>query len=507
MFSKKRLIIWVKIFYQLNQNQMNYISKQDRASILLFPVNLSDYKPYDEKILVIGRFIEGLKLNELGFSRTEKSSSTQGRPQYPAKEMLMLYLYGYVNGVRSSRSLEKLTYKDLDLRWLLGNLHPDHKTISNFLKENDKAVKNLFKAMVMFLKEADLIDGKLLVCDGTKYRANASNRKSLTKEMIEEELNKNVRELENYLEEIADDPEEENKKPKVDLTRLTDKDAKEKIKRLHKKVADAQRAKLEMEENKRKRVNLTDPKSRSMLTSEGVLPSFNQQIVVDSKKHFIVVEEVITEENDYHQLNNLIDKSREVLPEAEKMAADAGYYNGPDMVAAEGKIDYYVALNKSTTAHAKGFLYDRERDIYICPQGKEMIFFKYDNWNGRKFRAYGKIDCRQCPLRTSCVDNRRVHKVIWRYIHEDVMERHREKVLQPSGQKIIKRRKAVVEHVFGSIKMKAGKTPLLRRGLLNARVEGTLHCLSYNFIRLINVLPCKDILSLFDSYKIKLALR
>jgi transposase len=122
MFSKKTLIIWVKIFYQLIQNQMNYISKQDRASILLFPLNLSDYKPYDEKILVIGRFIEGLKLNELGFSRTEKSSSTQGRPQYPAKEMLMLYLYGYVNGVRSSRSLEKLTYKDLDLRWLLGNL-------------------------------------------------------------------------------------------------------------------------------------------------------------------------------------------------------------------------------------------------------------------------------------------------------------------------------------------------------------------------------------------------
>lgn len=130
-----------------------------------------------------------------------------------------------------------------------------------------------------------------------------------------------------------------------------------------------------------------------MITNDGVLPSFNQQIVVESKEHFIVDEEVITDENDYNQLNYMVDMAKEILPEAEKIVADAGYYNGQEMIALEGKIDYYMALNESTKDHAKGFIYGREKNLYICPEKKELIQYTHEYWHGRKYLVNGKVAC------------------------------------------------------------------------------------------------------------------
>lgn len=186
-------------------------------------------------------------------------------------------------------------------------MHPDHKTISNFLKENKDAVRNLFKPIMIFLRETGLIDGKFLACDGPKYRANAVKRHSVSREMTDEELNKSIKELEFYLSEIANDPEDENKKPRVDLSKLKKKGAGDKVKKLWRKIKFIQDANQEIQINPRKSVTLTDVKSRLMITNDGVLPSFNQQIVVDSKEHFIVAEKVIIHENDYDQLNYMVD--------------------------------------------------------------------------------------------------------------------------------------------------------------------------------------------------------
>lgn len=109
-------------------------------------------------------------------SLTSLDKKKDGRSAFCDVLFLKLYLSAYLNGIRSSRKLERETIRNIELQWLLQELHPRYHSIADFRKINAQALQNLFKLFVSFLKDAGLIGGKIIAVDGTKIRCNNSKK-------------------------------------------------------------------------------------------------------------------------------------------------------------------------------------------------------------------------------------------------------------------------------------------------------------------------------------------
>jgi transposase len=160
---------------------MKYITGQNRKQLVLFPTSLDDAIDQDNEVRFIDAFVESLDIEAMGF-KTDHTEN--GRPAYHPKELLKLYIYGYLNGIRYSRKLEKATKINIEVMWLLKSLSPDHNTISNFRRDNGIAIKKVFRATVQTAKDFDLIGGKLIAGDSTKLRAQNSKKNNFNKKKL-----------------------------------------------------------------------------------------------------------------------------------------------------------------------------------------------------------------------------------------------------------------------------------------------------------------------------------
>src|SRR5580693_3645619 len=151
---------------------MGYIQGAGRSQGTLFPVVLEDLIPTDHVCRVIDAFVEGLAMAELEFERAEAAET--GRPGYDPRDLLKLYLYGYLHQLRSSRRLEAECRRNVELMWLLGRLYPDHKSIAEFRRMHRDAVTAAGAELVRFARSCGLIRGEWIAIDGTKFRAVAS---------------------------------------------------------------------------------------------------------------------------------------------------------------------------------------------------------------------------------------------------------------------------------------------------------------------------------------------
>src|SRR6201986_3619456 len=145
---------------------MTHISGPDRSQTLLLPESLDEYVGQDNPVLFIDAFVEGLDLTAAGFIRV--ASKTPGRPVYSPKDLLKLYIYGYLNRVRSSRRLEAETHRNIEVIWLLRHLKPDFKTIADFRRDNHKAFRAVFRQFVLLCRQLDLYGRELLAVDGNR---------------------------------------------------------------------------------------------------------------------------------------------------------------------------------------------------------------------------------------------------------------------------------------------------------------------------------------------------
>jgi transposase len=182
---------------------MKYIESSNRRQLNLIPECLDDYVEGNNEVKIIEAFVEKMSekkgLEQMGFNRSGELRSSQGRPQYSCEILLKLYIYGYLHHIRSSRKLEWLSRTNIELKWLLGNLHPDHKTISDFRRENKKGIRSFFKMLILFLRDNDLVDGKIVAYDGCKIKANTSKGMYSIKK-----LDKRLKEIEKEIEEYLD---------------------------------------------------------------------------------------------------------------------------------------------------------------------------------------------------------------------------------------------------------------------------------------------------------------
>lgn len=151
---------------------MRYKQGEDRNQLTIEPLCFDDYIEPESICRVIAAFVGGLDLSALSFKYAQTKET--GRLPYNPAHMLMLYIYGYLNRVRSSRRLEVEARRNIEVMWLIEKLTPDDKTISNFRRDNPKALKHVFRAFSVWCGENGLYGKEMVAVDGTKIRANSS---------------------------------------------------------------------------------------------------------------------------------------------------------------------------------------------------------------------------------------------------------------------------------------------------------------------------------------------
>ena len=471
---------------------MEFVRGLPREQAVLFPETLDDYVGEDNPVRFIDAFVDHLDLRGLGFERTEPAFT--GRPPFDPRDLLKLYIYGYLNQVRSSRKLEREAYRNVEVMWLLRKLRPDHKTISDFRKDNRKAFKGVFREFSVLCRKLKLFGGELVAVDGSKFKAVNSSRRNFTKQKLQDRLREIDEKIESYLQELDEADAQAVPDPVPSKEALQDK-----IEMLQDRKATYTQLMEDLEASGEKQVSLTDPDSRSMPKSPKAKVGYNAQIGVDDKHKLIVAQDVTNAVNDADQLSKISIQAKETLDVGYlKVVADTAYNNGEEIKVCEAEgIEPYVAKRFTSSCASKGlygkdqFRYDPEKDCYFCPAG-EMLTYRWTARRGSKgsaakhfLRHYATATCKTCRLKSRCTTNKKGRRIA-RWVDEHIIERMETRVA--ANPELMKKRNQIVEHPFGTIKFWNDQGHFLVRGLEKVKAELSLMTLAYNIKRVIHLL-------------------
>ncbi len=473
---------------------MSYIEGESREQRILFPEALEDYIGEDNAVRFIDMYVDGLEIEELGFRQTAPKET--GRPPYDPRDLLKLYIYGYLNRLRTSRMLERECGRNVELMWLMRKLRPDFKTIADFRKDNRKSFRGVFRQFVFLCRGMGLLGGELVAVDGSKFKAVNSGQKNFSAQKLEQRLKEIDQKVERYLDEM-ERADRQEKPPE----KMTGGELKDKIEQLQQRKGKYAELLEELKRSGEKQISLTDPDSRAMaLTPKGEV-SYNVQTAVDSKYHLIVAQDVTNEGLDNHQLFSMAQGAKEILAQHEiDVVADMGYYSHEELKKCEAAgIQAYVSkpmVSKNTARGLFGkekFVYEPESDCYVCPNRERLTFrFQSREYKNKKFRYYWTMACLNCPIKTQCTTNKKFRR-IKRWEHEAIAERVKQRVLTSSI--IMKLRQQIVEHPFGTIKFWNDQRHFLTKGLEKVKAEFSLSTLAYNIKRAINVVGVKALIA------------
>lgn len=476
---------------------------ESRHQPSLLPPRIEDYVGPDNPVRAIESFVGALDLAKLGFRHADRGADEAGQPPYDPSDLLKLYLYGYINQVRSSRRLEREASRNLELIWLLKNLRPGYRTIANFRKENWKALKAVNCSFVLLVRELGLVGGTLVAVDGALFHGNASKGSIFTQRKLTKQIAELDKEIEAYGKALEANDAEEAKQRSDGPADGGKGDVGEKMKELMARRERAQADLKNLETGDQGQLSKTDPDARLLSKGDQTIAGYNVQSVVDDKYMLIVASDVVNR-NDTGHLHEMAKAAKEVLDvETLQVAADTGYYNSEDLKACEDDgIKAYVPLHegngkleKEGRFSRKDFRYDAAADAYRCPAGELLrpTEGRWKNASGRvEVRYLGrKATCAACPLGAQCLAPKAASRSIARWEHEDVLERHRARMESEEAAKLMRRRSAIVEHPFGTLKCRAGYQHFLVRGFDKVRGEWGLMALCYNFTRVLNILGLK----------------
>ena len=460
---------------------MAHVTGQSRYQSTLFPEVLDEVVSIDDPVRVIDAFVDTLDLAALGFSKV--AAEEMGRPPYAPGDLLKLYVYGYLNRVRSSRRLEAETQRNVEVMWLINRLTPAFKTIADFRKDHAGAIVGVCRAFIRFCREQSLFGAELLAIDGTKIAAVASRKQVITPKQIEK-MNASIeRKIADYLAlmDAADREEPRAAGAPADVTAAIEALKAQKL-RLQ---GQAQR----LAASGLKQLVVTEPEAKLMRTPHGHAVAYNAQTVVDAQHKLIVAFDLTNEGNDQQQLHPMAVQGKDAVGADEvTVVADTGYSNGEHGALCE-QDSITAVVPRAATVNPTGaqyfsrdqFAYDAESDSWRCPAGETLSLFKTSHTQQKK--EYTTQACGTCPLKAQCTKAAR--RVIVRGFHEDAREAmHRRAVADPIW---MKHRREMAEHPFGTMKCLMGLPRFLVRGLRKAKTELALGVLSYNLKRVINL--------------------
>jgi len=486
---------------------------ESREQASLLPPRMEDYVGPNNPVRAIESYVCALDLGKLGFRHADRGAEAMGQPPYDPADLLKLYLYGYINQVRSSRRLEREACRNLELIWLLKNLKPGYRTIANFRKENWAALKAVNRGFVLLVRELGLVGGAVVAIDGSFFHGDASKASIFTRKRLADQIARLDLEIEAYGRSIEDnDAAEANESGKHRAggpgagSGEDGGDIGAKVSALMAKRLRAEADLARLEASGETQMSLTDPDARLLVKNGQGVAGYNVQSVVDDKHNLIVASEVVNDSSDVGQLHAMAKTAKEALDaEALQVLADEGYYSSLELKACEDDgITAYVPvpevngrLEKKGRFSLKDFAYDPSADAYRCPAGELLrrMEGRWENTSGRTEIRYASSTkaCKACPLRTRCLSLKATRRTIGRWEHEDVLDRHRAR-MQGAGE-LMHRRSGIVEHPFGTLKCRAGYRHFLVRGLDKVRGEWSLMALCYNFTRVLNILGFEGFLA------------
>src|SRR6516165_10149555 len=308
---------------------MTHIAGHDRAQILLLPEALDDYVGHDNPVRFIDAFVDGLDLAAAGFIRQTPKST--GRPGYAPADLLKLYIYGYLNRVRSSRRLEAETYRNLEVIWLLRHLKPDFKTIADFRRDNRKAFRLIFRQFVVLCRQLDLFGRELIAVDGTRLKAVNNKRRNFTRASLTKYIRLADAKLDDYLQRLDTSDASE---ATTSGTRV--KNLAEKIAAIRERQARCKEMLAELDRTGESQISLTGPDSRAMAAHTRVAVGYNAQVAVDAKHQLIVEQQVTNQVADMGLLTPTAEPAKAALGvETIAVVADRGYFKIEDIEACE----------------------------------------------------------------------------------------------------------------------------------------------------------------------------
>ena len=472
---------------------MAHLVGHDRSQSLLLPESLDDYVWSDNPVRFIDAFVDGLDLEAAGFARVQ--SKETGRPGYAPADLLKLYIYGYLNRVRSSRRLEAETHRNVEVIWLLRHLKPDFKTIADFRRDNRSAFRPVFREFVLLCRQLDLFGRELLAVDGTRIKAVNNKDRNFTRASLTEFIRLADAKLDDYLQrlETSDAAEQEAGGSRV-------KNLAEKITAIRKRRTRCQDMLAELERTGEDQISLTDPDSRAMAAHTHVAVGYNAQVAVDAKHKLIVEQQVTNQVVDMGLLTATAKPAKEMLGvEQIAVVADRGYFKIEDIETCEkaGMEPYVPRPQRGPSVRAglyrkDEFEYEAETDTVLCPGGQRLRPYSSSVLRGlKKINYINKQACRDCPLRSRCTNHS--FRSVSRLENEAVLDRMQGRLAK--RPEILRQRRETVEHPFGTIKQWMNQGAFLMRGLEKVRGEFSLTALAYNLRRVLNIVGFNELMT------------
>jgi transposase len=456
--------------------------RADYAQAWLLPPSLEEWVNEQHPARMVRELVDSVDLNALGF---EEHDELNGRPYYGANLLLKVWLYGYLLGVRSSRKLEQACLENMAVIWLAGRHTPDHNTLWRFFRSNRSPIKRLLKIVIRLAANANLVGMALHAVDGTKIAAQASRRAVLPKEKLEKVLAHLDEAVEEVLEQVA----------QMERSEAGECTLPQNWREMFLEREQLRKVCEDLENTDRQFAHPLEPEAHVMPAEGRKVPGYNAQSAVDSDSGLIVAATVTTDENDSHQLVEVLDEVKENLGEvAQDTVADAGYFNGPELSKAQAR-NYSVMVNAPTEAtrendpkgefHSSRFVYDAQRDCCTCPRGEVLRLERVMSSHGshHEERRYRCTAYRTCPVRWECSVDKRGRAVdIGK--HHAAVTMQREKLRDPEKRRLLKRRGAIVEAPFGTIKQGMGFRRWTMATLESVQAQWALICTAFDLRKL-----------------------
>lgn len=428
---------------------MSHEIRADYNQTWMFPPSLEDLLEKDHPVRFIREFVDALDLRGLGF-RMRKSD--EGRPNYAADLLLKVWLYGYLERIRSSRRLEKACRQHVALMWLTGMNNPDHNSLWRFWNDNKQALKEVFRQTVRVAMDAGLVDMVLNAVDGTKIAARASTDKAWFKKKLKKRLERLDLWLDQAMKEVDKAEKEESGEYRLPEELMEKQKLRETI----------QESLTQLKAKERESMHPGEPEAQMMKTREGTRLGYNAQAVVDSKAGVIVAGEVTTDQNDTRQLVPMLETVQTELGKvAEETAADGGYFSGEQLDKAQ-KAGFPVLVNlvqlrkaeeNGGPYHSSKFEYDPETHCCLCPMGQKLKFegSRKRESKTHEMRAYRCKSASQCPVRWDCSKDKK-GRCVERSPYSGAIRMQQEKQQDKAKTDLLRRRMVIAEPAFARVK-------------------------------------------------------
>ena len=474
---------------------------------------LEDQVSAHNSVRLMDAFIDKLDLQKLGFTGSVHKS--EGRPPYAPGVLLKLYLYGYLNKIRSSRKLEKECIRNIELQWLLQSLQPNYHTIADFRKVHAQPLQSMFKLYVQFLSDAGLLGKTTIGIDGSKFKAVNSKKNNYNQKKIDKHQQFIKDKAEKYLQELDELDKQEAANGSDDL-QLKKEKITQGLAKLKERTIKYDTLQQQLNNTDDKQISTTDTDSRSILITKAIVEvAYNTQNVVDDK-HNLVVHTQATNSNDGKALHLAATQAKENLQlkkqDSIMVLADKGYHTGAELLQCQqdNMITHVAYKQQPSVKHianeflAESFYYDKLNDTYTCPAG--AVLTSLGNWHNKKgeahetsyrFKTYRTNACKTCPLKNQCT--KLPKRIIQRSEYQDAVDINDNNIKQ--NPHYYKRRQAICEHPFGTIKRHWGYTHTLLKGLQKVNGEMNLIMFCYNFMRTKNILGFEKMLQAIQNWQ------